>query len=178
MLQIHRVIVPFRNRSRGNFLRPINRIKHVFDLQGAVVAGVVQSINFIRSNDDPVLATPEEVLTGSTVNGAFFIVEVNATTSAALANVYMAIFKNPGGDLVFPAPNVVGASDLKRYSVHQEMVMMQQVTNSNPRTLFKGVVKFPRGYKRNAPNDIWTMRILAPGVNIQFCVQIHFKEFR
>ncbi len=179
MLPILLVIVPrYFNRGRGLGLRPVNRIKHVVDSQNATAAGTQASFNLIVSNDSPGLANTAQVLTGSRVSSIFLTVEVVATTSAALSNVYMIIFKNPGGNLSTPAANTVGANDDKRYVIHQEMIMMQQQTNSNPRTLFKGVIRIPRGYQRAGPNDVLLVALLAPGVNINFCIQGHYKEFR
>lgn len=168
----------FRRRSRNNALRPVNRIKHVFDEQGGIVAGVQQNINVVITNDAPVITNTNEVQTGCTINGIFLIVEVNATSSGALPNVYFILFKNPGNDLGVITANAVGLEVNKRFVIHQEMVMLQQQTNSNPRTLFKGVVAIPRGYRRFGPNDRLNLQILAPGVNINYCVQAHYKEFR
>ncbi len=177
MPQIPLVIVPFRNRFQ-NRLRPVNRIKHVVDAQGGTILAVEQDVVLILTTDTPDLATTNEVETGSTVNGVYLKVEVNATTSAALANIYLIVWKDPGNNLTAPSPNAVGADDNKRYVIHQEMVMMQQQTNSNPRTLFNGVIAIPRGYRRNGPNDRLHVRLLAPGVNFNWCVQCHYKEFR
>ncbi len=167
----------FRRRTR-NLLRPVQRIKHVVDSQVAVTANAAQDFTLINTVDAPVIGNVSDVLTGSTVNGIFLIVEVNATSSAALPNAYVAVMKNPGGNLTLPNPNVVGSNDNKKYVIHQEMVMLQGQTGSNPRTLFKGVIVIPRGYKRNGPNDQLILRFLAPGINAQVCVQCHYKEFR
>ncbi len=164
--------------NRGNRLRPVNRIKHVFDEQGGIVAGVQNDIVIIEAKDAPVIANTFEVQTGATINGVFFIVEVNATSSAALPNVYMIIFKNPSNHIAGIAANNVGVDPEKKFVIHQEMVMLQGQTNSNPRTLFKGVVAIPRGYRRFGPDDKLNMQLLAPGVNINYCVQAHYKEFR
>ncbi len=167
--------MPFRNRMS---LRPVNRIKHVVDSQAATTAGTAINVNLITSTDTPTLAVTSSCETGSKVNGIYLKVEVTATSSAALANVYLIVFKNPGGNLGVPAANAVGANDNKRYVIHQEMVMMQKQDGSNPRTLFNGVIAIPRGYRRNGPNDILSIAILPPGVNIDACVQCHYKEFR
>ncbi len=159
-------------------IRPVNRIKHVFDEQGGITAGVTQNVNLIIAVDAPVLAQTNQVITGSVINSIFLIIEVNATTSAALANAYVLIQKNPSNTLGAITPNAVGSDNEKRFVIHQEMVMLQQVTNSNPRTLFKGVIKIPRGYRRFGPDDRLNARILAPGVNINYCVQCHYKEYR
>ncbi len=169
----------FRGRTRGLArLKPVNRIKHVVDKQAGVVLNNVENTNLINTVDNPVLANTADVATGSTVNGLYLKVECYATTAGALANVYMIIGKVPGGNIAFPNPNVVGASDNKRYIFHQEMVMMERSVNGNPRTLFNGVIVIPKIYRRNAPNDLTTLAVFAPGVNIDLCIQCHYKEFR
>ncbi len=170
--------MPRYSRNRGMALRPINRIKHVFDKQGGLTAGTSFGEIVIKAVDAPVLANTNEVQTGSTINGFYMKFEANATSSAALANMYLIVFKNPGGNITPPTPNAVGSSDDKRYVIHQEMIMFQQQTNSNPRTLFNGVIKIPRGYRRFGPQDELQVRFLAPGVNINYCLQAHYKEFR
>ncbi len=92
--------------------------------------------------------------------------------------MYLIIGKNPGSNLTLPVPNVVGISDNKKYIFHQEMVMFQQQTNSNPRTVFVGVIGIPKHYRRNGPDDRIVVSLLAPGVNINYCIQCHYKEFR
>ncbi len=159
-------------------LRPIHRIKHVVDKQAGVVLGVQNLTTLIDTVDAPVLANREEVETGSKVNGIYLKVEVSATTAAALANVYMYVAKNPGTNLTLPNANSVGASDNKRYVIHQEMVMIQKVVAGNPRILFNGVIAIPRGYRRFAPDDSLVLAVLSPGVNIDLCLQCHYKEFR
>ncbi len=166
-----------RFRSRNN-LRPVNRIKHVTDVQAGGTAGSVSQFDLIKAVDNPALAVTSDVAIGSTINGIFISTEVYATTAGALANVYFSLSKNPGGNLTLPAPNLVGPSDNKKYVIHQEMVMLQKQIDGNPRTLFKGVVVIPRGYRRFGPDDRLTVQILSPGVNIDICMQSHYKEFR
>ncbi len=128
--------------------------------------------------DAPVLANTFEVQTGSTINGIYLHVEIVATSSAALPNVYMAITKNPGFNLTFPNANVIGSNDNKKYVIHQSMVMLQKQTGSNPRVLFDGVIVIPRGYKRFGPADRLQILLFSPGVTFDFCYQAHYKEFR
>ncbi len=175
MHQIHLVVVA---RFRSN-LRPIHRIKHVTDSQFATAAGTPKDIVLALSVDAPTLAGTAQVETGSTINAIFLSVEVvNTGVTGVLANCYFYIMKNPGGNLTLPAANAVGADDNKRYVFHQEMIMLQMIDNSNPRTLFKGVLKLPRGYRRMAINDELTIRIFSPGIEITGCVQCHYKELR
>ncbi len=132
----------------------------------------------IRASDTPALAATEQVETGAKVNGIYLKIEVAATTAAALANVYLAVTKNPGGNITAPQPNTVGSDDNKRFVIHQEMVMVEKSTGGNPRILFNGVIAIPRGYRRFAPNDILVVSLFSPGVNMDFCLQCHYKEFR
>ncbi len=148
------------------------------DVQQAAVAGTQVNTTIIQAVDTPTLAARTNVETGSTVNAIFLTVEVVATSSAALPNAYLIVVKNPGGNIVMPAANAVGSNDNKRFVIHQEMVMLQEQTSSNPRTLFKGVIVLPKGYRRFAPNDELEIGILAPGVSLNICFQCHFKEFR
>ncbi len=168
----------FRRFNRNRGLRPVNRIKHVVDGQFGVVLNTNLTTNLILAKDAPVLANTEEVLTGSTVNGIYLRVECYATTAGALANIYLSITKNPGGNITVPNPNAVGASDDKRYVIHQEMVMLEQSVNGNPRTLFNGVIALPKGYRRFGPNDELVLKTRAPGVDTSVCIQCHYKEFR
>jgi len=170
------LVMGFRNR--GMALRPVHRIKHVYDKQGGVVLGNTDVNNVIVAVDAPVLANQSEVETGSKVNGVYLHVEVAAVTAGALANVYMIVAKNPGDNLTLPAPNLVGVNDNKRFVIHQAMIMLEQAVNGNPRVLFDGVIVIPRGYRRFGPNDRLEVNLLAPGVNINFCIQAHYKEFR
>ncbi len=134
--------------------------------------------NIVTTTDTPTLADTDGVETGSKVNGFYARVEIVATSSAAISNCYMIVGKSPGGNITLPAANAVGANDNKRYVIHQEMIMLQKVDGSNPRTLFNGVIVIPKGMRRCAPNDVWQLNILSPGVNIDLCMQIHYKEFR
>ncbi len=171
--------LPFRRRSFGNSLRPVNRIKHVFDSQGATALGVDFDRKLIDTTDTPTLGISNSCETGSKVSSIYLKVEVvNTGVAGVLANAYMIIFKNPGANLTLPGANTVGTDDNKRYVIHQEMVMLQMVDNSNPRTLFNGVIRIPRGYQRNGPNDELVCRVFSPGVELNICIQCHYKEFR
>ncbi len=168
--------MPFRRFNRS--IRPVHRIKHVVDTQGGATIGAAFTVNLAQALDAPVVANPAEVETGSTINGLYLKVEVNATSSAALSNAYMMVMKNPGGNLTFPNANAVGVDDNKKYVIHQEMVMLQQVTNSNPRTLFAGVIVVPKGYRRMGINDLIQVQIFSPGVTLNLCIQANYREFR
>ncbi len=171
-------VMPFR--SRGSSIRPVHRIKHVVDSQFAIVGGTPIGKNLIKTVDAPILANTSEVETGAKVNGIYLKIEVVNTeaTQGVLPNVYLAIYKNPGGNISAPLANAVGADDNKRYVIHQEMVMLQKQTGSNPRILFNGVIVIPRGFRRFGPGDLLEAQMSSPGVDLDACLQCHYKEFR
>ncbi len=166
---------------RSMALRPIHRIKHVVDLSQATAAGAQFNTPLIDTVDAPVLASTNQVETGAKVNGIYLKVEVasnEAQDVGAIPNVYMNIMKNPGNNVTVPAANAVGASDNKRFVIHQEMLMIDNKLGGNPRILFNGVIAIPRGYRRFGPDDALTLSILSPAINIVSCLQCHYKEFR
>ncbi len=160
-------------------LRPINRIKHVVDVEGTATS-TISITDLIKSTDAPLLANTNAVETGSTVNGIYLHVEVSHTSGTGRPNIYLAIMKNPGNNLASPDPSAIGSNDNKRYIIHQEMIMMSgDAGNGLPRPIFNGVIKIPKGYRRNGPDDSLRMLLITKGsVQADFCAQCHYKEFR
>ncbi len=162
-------------------IRPVHRIKHVVDGSATLNAGTSLQNTLIQSVDAPVLANTAEVETGSKVNGIYLKVECasnEAFDSGAIPNVYILVAKNPGNNITMPAPNAVGSNDNKRFVIHQEMIMINNTIGGNPRVIFNGVIVIPKGYRRFGPSDTLELFILSPAINIAFCLQCHYKEFR
>ncbi len=169
-----------RYRSRMA-MRPINRVKHVVDISQTVAAAAGATAIIALATDTSTLANVSGVETGSKINGFYIRFEVasNEATTAGIPNFYFYLAKNPGGNVSLPAANTVGSSDNKRFVVHQEMTMIENKgAGSNARTVFNGVVVVPKGMRRMAPNDIWTIQTLCPVLDTAQCVQVHYKEFR
>lgn len=167
---------------RSMALRPVNRIKHVVDNSFSLAANTVLDVQLVTARDAPVLANPQEIVTGSKVYGIYLRVEVASDEVAdvgAIPNVYMAVFKNPGDNLALIQANAVGANDNKRFVIHQEMLMIENTgRGGNPRVLFNGVIKIPRGFSRFGPNDRLEITFISPAINFVGCLQCHYKEFR
>jgi len=165
---------------RSMALRPINRIKHVVDGNGTLASATVLPEDLITTSDVPTIANTKGVETGSKVNGIYLKVEVasNETVAGAVPNVYMAVYKNPGSVLAQIDPQTVGDDVNKRFVIHQEMIMLNNLKGGNPRVLFNGVIAIPKGYRRFGPDDKLKMSLKAGTTDIVFCYQAHFKEFR
>ncbi len=161
--------------------RPVHRIKHVVDFSATLTAGSTLTQNVIVSVDAPVLASTTQVETASKVYGIYLKVEVasnEAQDVGAIPNVYLGVYKNPGANTTAPIMNAVGSSDNKRFMIHQEMVMIDNKLGGNPRILFNGVIKIPKGYARFGPGDLLQVFVFATALNIAVCGQVHYKEFR
>ncbi len=161
-------------------IRPVHRIKHVVDVASSPNGGTQLSVPLITAVDAPVLANTAEVETGAKVNGIYLRVEIASieNIASAVPNCYMIIWKNGGANLTAPAANTVGPNDNKRYVIHQEMVMINNVSGGTPRTLFNGVIVIPKGFRRFGPNDVLSLEFLCPILNVAVCIQCHYKEFR
>ncbi len=180
MNQLNNLVPRFRTRSKlGNI---VDRVKHVIDQQGGGTAGTNVILDAAIASDNPSVNTnPNQVQTGSTINGVYIKSEANYVSGAAVPNLYFGVFKNPAGDLTPPLLNGVGGSDIRKYMIHQEMVMLTNDTTTDiPRVVFNGVVVIPRGYRRFGPGDKLQIILFSPvgGIVYNFCHQVHYKEFR
>jgi len=166
-------------------LRPVNSRKHVVDTNGLVTLALQSVTDVINTVDAPAQTTVNGVLTGSVVKAIYLRVEVKggAVTASGVENIYMGVFKNPANDLAIPTLDNVGASDRRKYMIHQEMLMTNVATAeaSFPRTLFKGVIVIPKLYQRNGFDDklqvILQQRSGETNQTTQFCIQCIYKEF-
>ncbi len=160
-------------------LTPINRIKHVIDAEGTIT-DTQTVVDLIATVDAPTRASITQCETGSKSYGVFLNVECNRTSGTGRSNTYLAVVKNPANDIAFPGADNVGQSSKKKFVLHQEMVMLGDFVENIPRTLFKGVVKIPKGYARNGPDDKLQVLLIMGGnsVTADFCLQAHYKEFR
>ncbi len=174
-----------RHYSRQMGLRPIVTIKHVIDTNGVVTAALQSVTDLVETKDTPSSFT-NECETGSRCRAFYLRVEVVGSTGAGgINNIYMYIIKNPGNRLILPTANAIGASDVKKYVIHQEMLMLAPFVSGGtqfPRTLFKGVILVPKGYQRNGTEDriqvVLQHRLGEATQATDFCIESIYKEIR
>ncbi len=175
--QKHQVMARFRAA-----LHPIHSIKHVIDTSaGNVAAGTNVNVNLIKAVDNPdALTNQEDIAVRAKVNGIYLDVEVSCDEDvvAQIPNAYMIVYKSPAGVVPAILPAVVGTTANKRFVIHQEMVMLDGHAVGNPRTLFKGVISIPKSFRTFADGDQLQLRIQAPSVKFNYCVQCIYKELR
>ncbi len=168
-------------RQMSNYLHPVNTVKHVVDFQGGVVAAAKTTVILIQGVEQPTLAGTAGVNPGAHVRSIFLNIQVAATGTAALANIYMMVYRNVSNAVIagnIPNANVVGSSDMKKSVFHQEMTMTEKNTTAISRTLFKGVLKIPKHMARIGFDDTINVQLFAPGINFDVCIQCIYKEIR
>ncbi len=176
-LMVSRIPMGYRRAIR---LRPVNSLKHVVDSSATLTAGTQLDVVLYDAVQTPVLTVPAQVMIGARISSVYLKVEVspNETDAGAIPNVYMFVMKKPSNALDVPDAASVGTSDNKRWVLHQEMVMLNNLAGGNPRVMFQGVIKIPRGLARLGNDDTLIMSVKSTAVNIALCIQCIYKEFR
>ncbi len=168
----------FRRQSQ---IRPVHSIKHIVDAQRGVAIATKDDVVIALAVDAPVLADVENVETGSRINSIFLNVQVAASSTAALANIYFIIYKNPGSNIAagsIPNANATGSNDFKKQIFHTEMIMTEKNTTAFARTMFKGVILIPRHMRAMRVSDKIEIQFFSPGVTFDVCTECIYKEYR
>ncbi len=173
-------------RRQALRIRPVNSVKHIVDTSGLVSLAAASVTDVINTVDNPAFTTSNNCHVGSSVGAIYLRVEVIGVIAAAgVDQIYMGVFKNPANDLTIPVLDSVGVSDKRKFFIHQEMIMLTPFetggTTGFPRTIFKGVIRIPKGYKRNGIADkLQVVLQHSTGESSQttrFCIQCIYKEF-
>ena len=171
-------------------LRPINSLKHIIETNGSVSAGTKSTNDIVvaDANPDPEVS-PTKVTIGSKVNAIYLRVEVIGRISAGgVDNIYMVVFKNPGGDIVLGDLDSLGINRNRKWVIHQEMIMLTPIATDLasafgfPRTFFKGVIVIPPKMRRFGIDDKLQVVLQHRGgeatQTTEFCLECIYKEFR
>ncbi len=174
--------MPFSRRNNRQFLRPINSIKHVIDVQTGSALATKSDVPLIKCVINPDLTTDTSVVeAGCRINSIYLNVQIIGTDDSALSNIYMILYKNPQGDIPtasIPNANSQGASEFRRQIFHSEMRMMASNAAAIPITMFNGVIRIPKVFRTMRQGDIIELQFFTPGTTSEICVQCIYKEIR
>ncbi len=168
-------------RYRRQFLRPVNSWKHVVDTSFSMAANTQIDTQVCDAVATPSLTITRQTTVGAKVSSIYLRVEaaVDIRIAGAIPNFYLIVFKNPGTNLTVPSAASVGTSDVKKYVIHQEMVMLDNSSDApTPRTIFNGPLKIPRGYQRQGNDDSLQIGVFCPSLSSKVCIQCIYKEYR
>ncbi len=168
----------FRQRSQA--MRPVNSIKHILDVEGALTGGIGSTSLICTAvpNVDTAVFQPGDVRVGSTVNGFFLSVFIIGATGAPVngsANWYIA--KRHSGQTL-PAAGATGTSDVRNQIIHEEKGLIG--SGDGTAMAFKGVIKVPKGIRRMREGDAWAISIRMPSQgadDAQFCIKAIYKSY-
>ncbi len=158
-------------------------MKHVVDVATAAAAAAIAVVPIVVAVDNPISNNIADVHIGSTVHAFFLRVEVIAASGfVTVPRVYMGVQKNPGNEHPSANPSSIGDSDLKKFIIHQEMVMVSGITDTQiPRTMFQGVIRIPPRLRRFGVNDRLILTFAHQATETtgitSVCIQAIYKEF-
>ncbi len=155
-----------RNRFSGK-----QSYKNVVDTNGSLAANTT-SVNIVAQavSFDVLDVTLNEVPVGARLSAIYYTLYVFSDATSvqdSLVNVFWA--KDPASALALPNPGATGASDAKRFIIHEEKGLAGNRTNGMP-MIVKGVVRIPYKLGRFGINDSFVCHIRAP-VNGLFCLK-------
>ncbi len=171
---------------RSMYYRPINSLKHIVDITTVVLGTTKNILDLVSTVDAPTAGNTNQVPVGAVVKAIYLRAEgiTTTTVTSGRPSLYIYVVKNPGNELVVPNPDEVGQKDVRKFVIHQEMIMMSANSADNfPRTIFKGVIRIPKKYQRFGQNDRlqliagWSQGVDA-AVAADFCLQCIYKDFR
>ncbi len=163
---------------RGLAYRPINSIKKVVDISGALVDGTTSITPWMDTVDGAawVDAGDASVPQGSTIKSVFWSVYVfTAADGSAIPLIDFFLMKDPGTELTLPTPGATGGTKNRRWILHEEKGLAGN--QSGTPMIFKGVTIIPRKMQRNGRDDRYVFSLVSNGFAGFFCAKFIYKFY-
>ncbi len=167
--------------ARFSRLRPVNSIKKVVDASGALVASTVSSVVIADVGTTAwVDAADNNVPQGCTISSIFLSIfmQLDASVGAAVPLLEWFFAKNPGTNITLPEPGSTGGDQNRRWILHEEKGLGNDVSNGGTPMVFKGVLKIPPRMRRMGADDSLQLRLLSENHAALFCVKAIYKFYR
>ncbi len=179
--------MPFR--QRGNFLRPINSVKHIVETSN-IIAAVTNTVHqtIVDGVNTYTLGDVNGVPTGSKVS-SFYLSVYAISEGGEVANevplVDWYIIKVPGGTYGttfdatnLPTPGATGSHQNKNKIIHTEKGLSGggDASLSGVPMIFKGVIKIPKGMQRIAQDD-QILLCVRTNFATKLCAQTIYKHY-
>jgi len=167
-------------------LRPVNSIKNIAEASG-ILAATTDTIllNAVITVDDPALSTANEVEKGCSINWMFlscFFYAEGGEVANEVPLVDWYVYKNNANQASLaelPTPGATGTDNLKRFILHTEKGLAGggDASLTGVPMVFKGVIKFPRSFKRMGVDDRVSI-VARSNFATKFCVQAIYKWYK
>ncbi len=171
---------------RYSRLRPVNSIKNISEVSSIIAATTdTIALTVSKSVDAPAVSNSNEVSNGSTINSIYLSVYVIAEGGEVANEVPLVdwyIWKNNGNQATgseIPTPGATGTDELKRYILHQEKGLAGggDASLAGVPMIFKGVIKLPRTFRRQAINDRIQVMVRTTFAS-KICIQAIYKWYK
>ncbi len=164
---------------RGNSRHPVNSIKHIIDVEGALTAAGLSSnpIAVAVPNVDTGTFKPGDIRVGATINAFFLSVfTLGATGGGNTGSINWYLAKLHDGQAL-PQPDNTGISMIRNQIIHEEKGLAGSADGTP--MAFKGVVMVPRGMRRMREGDTWWLVIKGTDAvtDYNFCLKAIYKSF-
>ncbi len=168
--------------KRGGFSRKlrlvtINSEKHLVD-QAESLTTTISDTLIAKAVTAPSNTVTTDCHRGGHIKAIWISLDFCGTgTSGANVRVIVYLFKNPGDNLVSPAPFNAGGSNEKKFIFKMWSQMTMRNQDGNPPYHWEGWVKVPKRYQRMGTDD--TIRMIS-GINTEtghLFVNAIYKEY-
>ncbi len=171
-----------RGRSYGRSgFSVINSIKNV---RSIVTAGVVATntiVSVSKAVNTPLSTIQTEVSHGSKIFRIWVDFTISATAEVTIGTSNFAdayLFINPGANLTPPDPSSVGTSNEKKFVIRQWKGQIGARTQGYEPLRFRGWVKIPKIYHRQATDSLIQFVFRSEGVASLACTLFIYKWFK
>lgn len=165
--------------QRAQAKRPIVSVKEIVDsVVFIVAAGVTTDIDLVNTVNN-YTGTVGTVAIGATILG-FYLETSSNNVDNIVGRTDWFICKRPKNRSIgdFPTPGATGGHALRNLIFHESKGIGQgtATTGGGQSTRMREFIKIPRGFRRCAENDKWTIRV-GSSENYSFCLKAIYKWY-
>ncbi len=174
------VTMPFHRRMSA--IRPVNRIKHVIDVEGALTGGTPSFTPIGVSVEVPTTPfKPGDMMFGSSVNGIFlsiFMIGASGAGQTGSLNWYIAKIRQGQTIGSLPAPGATGVNGIRNQIFHEEKGLAGSADGTP--MAFKGVVAIPKGMRRMRQGDEFIVALQSTDTmnDVNFCIKAIYQSYQ
>ncbi len=169
-------------RRRGSYRGPraiVTSIKNSSVAQRGLTGTLVADI-VAKAVTTPSPTVNSDVSHGCLIKAVYIILDVCGIGGSGVLNVAdVYLFKNPGANLVPPAPVAYGTSNEKKFVFKKWRFMIMRVQDGGQSFHWEGWIKIPKRYQRMGTDDlIQIVSQCTTGVTGHFSFEAIYKWYR
>ncbi len=172
--------MPYSHRVFSRGIRPIiNSIKNQVP-KAVGTTGTLQTLIVAKATNTPLSTVDSDVSNGCIIKAIWISVNgcgLGGTGVQNNMNFYM--MKNPGNNLVPPAPNSWGTSNEKKFIFRSWTFMIMRNQDGNVPFHWEGWIRVPKRYQRMGIDDVISITVLnTAAITGHFSFECIYKWYR